>query len=84
MNDAFCLGKPTKQPARLGCKCALPTHEIGQKRRQIERCYQMKKTVFVPEQHSKLGAANARRVLQDGLEHGLQLAGRTADDTQDL
>ena len=36
------------------------------------------------KQGAELGLADARRVLQHGLEHGLQLAGRAADDTQDL
>src|SRR5262249_11747550 len=36
------------------------------------------------EQVAKLGIAQSRRILQHGLEHGLELARRTADDTQDL
>src|SRR4051812_25233431 len=44
----------------------------------------MEQTAFIPKQHSKLGAASARRVVQHGLEHRLQVARRAADDTQDL
>ena len=35
-------------------------------------------------QIAELGLADARRVLQHGLEHRLQLAGRAADDLQHL
>ena len=35
-------------------------------------------------QNAELGLADARRVLQHGLEHRLQLARRTADLLQDL
>ena len=39
----------------------------------------------LPEvQHAKLGLADAGRLLQHGLKHGLKLAWRAADDTQDL
>ena len=36
------------------------------------------------EQGAELGLANACGVFQHGLEHGLQLAGRTADDLEHL
>jgi len=44
----------------------------------------MKETGFIPEQHSKLRATNARRVLQHDIERRLQLAGGAGDDTQHL
>ena len=44
----------------------------------------MKQAAFIAEQNAKLGLANTGRVLQHGLEHGLQLAGGAADDAQHL
>ena len=38
--------------------------------------------IVEPKQHAEIGLADAHRVRQHGLEHGLQLAGRTADDLQ--
>ena len=39
---------------------------------------------FGEPQDTELGAADANRILQHGLEHGLQLAGRGRDDLQHL
>src|SRR5262245_52832750 len=36
------------------------------------------------KQYAELGLAEPRRVCQHGLEHRLQLAGRTADDAEHL
>ncbi len=44
----------------------------------------MKLVSIVKAQGSKLGVADARRILQYGLEDGLEFAGRTGDDTQNL
>ena len=52
---------------------------FGKGRRRAEQCRRTKRAAL-PEQHAKFGFADARRVLQHGLEHRLQLAGRTADD----
>src|SRR5512133_3010274 len=41
-------------------------------------------TILDPIQKSKLGFADALRVRQDRLERWLQLARRTADDTENL
>src|SRR5262249_7284752 len=39
---------------------------------------------FVEQQVAEAGRADANSVLEHSLEHWLQLAGRTADDTEDL
>ena len=40
--------------------------------------------ILVEEQIAKSGPANVRRILQHGLKHRFQFAGRTADDFQHL
>src|SRR5262249_59215663 len=37
-----------------------------------------------PPQIPEMGGANARRIFQNGLEHGLQFAWRTTDDLEHL
>jgi hypothetical protein len=45
----------------------------------------MKCTVMVPEHVGEFRVANTHRILQHGLEHGLQLAGRSvAPSSQSL
>src|SRR5262249_30188741 len=47
-------------------------------------CHDAEGIAFAEHERAELGVAYARGVLQHGLEHGLQVAGRTADDLQHL
>src|SRR5262245_63784774 len=40
--------------------------------------------ILEPPQIPEMGGANARRIFQNGLEHGLQFAWRTTDDLEHL
>src|SRR5215475_7574091 len=61
---------------------ALP--ELGKCRRHSDHCGRAHGTVLVTKQNSKGGFADARRVFQHGLENGLQLARRTADNLEHI
>ena len=50
----------------------------------MHRAYAKGDIALAKKQVAELGLADARRILQHGLEHGLQFAGRTADDAQHL
>src|SRR5262249_40375628 len=53
-------------------------------RRYAKHCDRSGYVVIEPEQYSERGLADARRFLQDGLEHRLQLPRRAGDDAQHL
>ena len=44
----------------------------------------VRKHALAKQQNAELGLADARRIFQHRLEHGLQLASRTADDPEDV
>src|SRR5215831_17202424 len=56
-------------------------HECG---RHIVKCDSAESVPLPEVQHAELGIADAGCVCQHGLEHGFELAGRAADDTEDL
>src|SRR5262249_32647175 len=58
--------------------------EFGESRWDVEFRGRAKRAILIVEHDAELGLADARRLLQHGLEHWLQLAGRTADDLQHL
>ena len=58
--------------------------ELGKCRRHSEHRRRAPRTALESEQSAEIGLANSHSVLQHGLEHRLQLAGRTRDDAQHL
>jgi hypothetical protein len=69
---------------RLRAKGPAPPLEFDQCRRRAGRGCRVQGIAVVTEQRTELGVANADRVLQHHTEDRLQLAGRRADDLQDL
>src|SRR5262245_17738183 len=61
---------------------ALP--ELGIRLRYVEHCGGADRTVFESKQSSKIRFADASRISEHGLEHRLQLTGRTRDDLEHL
>ena len=70
--------------AGLWQEAAARPDEIAIGRRRIEYGRRVEGTVVVAVQHAELGLANARGVLQHGLEYRRQLAGRAGNDLQHL
>jgi hypothetical protein len=48
------------------------------------QCNGLKPCALGLKQYAELGCADARRLLQHGFEHRLQLAGQAGDDAQHL
>ena len=69
-----CVERPWTLRTEKFCEC----------RRDIESRNDVSCAALEPDQVAKLGIANAGRVRQHGLEHGLQLARRAADDLEHL
>jgi len=57
---------------------------FGKCRRHVVMCHIAKAIAFTEVEHPKFGSADASCARQHALEYRLQLAGRTADDLQDL
>jgi hypothetical protein len=57
---------------------------VGERLRDAEPGFDHQALAIILEQCPELGLAKAHRVLQHRVEYRLQLAGRTADDLQDL
>ena len=53
-------------------------------RRHVEHCGRIKHFVIVAEHHAKFRVANPYRVRQHGLENGIEIARRRADDLEHL
>src|SRR3974390_2033216 len=61
-------------------RSALP--ELGKCWRHSDHCSRAHGTILITKQDTKAGFADAHCIFQHGLEHGLELAGRTADDLE--
>src|SRR5262249_30988475 len=58
--------------------------ELGKRRRYPKHCGRAHSSILESKQNAKIGLADTNRIRQHGLEHGLKLAGGTADDPEDL
>ena len=61
-------------------RSALP--ELGKCWRHSEHCSRTPCAILKTEQNTETGLADAHRIRQHGLEHGLKFAGRAGDDLQ--
>ena len=77
-HDAF------EQAARRWLISAAGLEKFGKRRRHVVHCPHAHPSIFMEVQHAEGGFADAHRVLQHGLEHRLQFAGRACDDLQHL
>jgi hypothetical protein len=84
VNNFLCPSKAAKQPTVHGSKRTLPIEEIGKRGRHPSRCCRMEHAALITEQNTKLGPADAGGILQHGLEHRFELAGRAGNDAQHL
>ena len=75
-------GRPDKGGVRPWTMPAL--QELDESRRRAQHGDRTGDAVFEPEHEPELGLADARRVLQHGLEHRIQIARRAGDDLQYL
>jgi hypothetical protein len=57
---------------------------VDQNGRRTDHHLRDKRTIDVADQHAKFGLADAKGVLQDGGEDGLEPAGRTRNNAQHL
>ena len=75
-HDAF------EQAARRWLISAAGLEKFGKRRRHVVHCPHAHPSIFMEVQHAEVGFADAHRVLQHGLEHRLQFAGRACNDLQ--
>src|SRR5262245_16534123 len=61
----------------------LPLRSVCRWHGTVDR-YQSKRISFAKKQIAVAGLAEPRRIREDGLEHGLQVSWRTADDAKNL
>ena len=79
-----------RRRGRAACPASRrPDHRLavayfGKCRRRAVQRHRAERVAFEQEQVAELGLADARRVLQHGIEHRLKLARRAADDLQHL
>ena len=83
-----CFGRAARsiEAARLiaHAKASARAEAFGVCRARHEALPRGNRRLSSQEQIAELGLADARRILQHGFEHRLQLAGRTGDDLQHL
>ena len=81
----YLLGPGDMSKTRLGMRAErLAKTNISIRRRYVVECDVAKCVSIVQAQGAELGVAEPCCVRQHGLEHGLELAGRTGDDAQHL
>src|SRR6516225_9777506 len=81
MDDLLCPGDARNNSLRSWLLCAL-LRVFGIFRRRTMHSSHLPGIAIVSIHESELGFANPNCVCQHGLEYGLQLAGRRADDAQ--
>src|SRR5215471_15007002 len=85
--DQATLGKRSRaceRDARTGAEHRVAAPQLGKRRRHIMHCDDPEGVSLTQIHRAGLGRADAGRVLQHGLEHGLQLAGRARYEAQHL
>ena len=83
MNRFLRLGDAAERGARTGpLWSALP--ELGKRRRDAEHRVRTPRAILKAKQNPETGLADAHGICQHGLKHQLQLAGRCADNLENL
>jgi hypothetical protein len=83
VNHLFCLDHAAERSSPAwSLWSAVP--ELGKFWRYSKHCTRTPCTIIEPEQHSKIGFADAHRVCQHRLEDRLKLARRSADHLENL
>jgi hypothetical protein len=84
MNHCFGVQTAPEVAAHVRFERTSPRLVLDQRGRRTDTGDALSEFAVVAEQRAELGFTDARCVLQHCLEYGLQLAGRAADDLQDL
>ena len=84
MLDPLGRRRQTQRPVRRRSKPGLALACLDERGRCIVKYHGAEGFSVVEVKDAELGLANARRVFQHGLEHGLEVARRARDDLQHL